>query len=212
MPLGDALVLIKDMLHALSSPDSPGFSRHAVNPTIKLLSAQRMNKNGKEASDEEVAARKFLGKTVFRMQCKPEMANQLGSMHGGCVATVVDNLTSVAVSGRAHAHSSKRVTLSADSLSSSPLSPTQVYLHLSDLEPTTPWAFLGVTQSLSVVYLAAAPVGHWVDIECNVISIGSRIVVVTCDMYLLESEEGGRIKKTASGTHTKVDNSFATRL
>lgn len=100
MPLGDALVLIKDMLHALSSPDSPGFSRHAVNPTIKLLSAQRINKDGKEAAEDEVAARKFLGKTVFRMQCKPEMANQLGSMHGGCVATVVDNLTSVAVSGR----------------------------------------------------------------------------------------------------------------
>lgn len=88
----------------------------------------------------------------------------------------------------------------------------QVYLHLADLEPTTPWAFLGVTQSLSVVYLAAVPVDSWVDIECNVISLGSRIVVVTCDMYLLESEDGGRIRKTASGTHTKVDNSFASRM
>lgn len=100
MPLGDAHVLIKDMLLALSLPDSPGFSRQAINSTCKMIEAKRINNEGKEASQQEVEKRKFLGKAVFRMQCQAQMANQLGSMHGGCVATIVDNLTSVAVSAR----------------------------------------------------------------------------------------------------------------
>ncbi|PWN23726.1 hypothetical protein BCV69DRAFT_279650 [Microstroma glucosiphilum] len=183
LPLEDAKVLANDLLSTLPSASYPGFSRHATSPTVKLISAERLDKNGKEASPEDVQKSKFHGRMVFRMKAEQYMMNEIGSMHGGCVATLVDNLTSVAI-----------------------------YLHIADTEPTTPWAFLGVTSSLSVVYLAAVPLDSWFEVECSVLSIGSRIAVITADFWLLEGPEGGRVKKTAVGTHTKVDNSFANKL
>lgn len=83
-----------------------------------------------------------------------------------------------------------------------------VYLHLPDLDPYTPFSFLGVSQSLSVVYLAAAPVDEWVEVDCSVVSMGARIVVLHADVWLVDGPEGERIKKTAAGTHTKVNNSL----
>lgn len=90
----------------------------------------------------------------------------------------------------------------------------QVYLHLPDLDPHTPWAFLGVTQSLSVVYLAAIPLDSWIEVECNIVSIGARIVVISADIWTLEETDeddgnGARAKRASSGTHVKVDNSLA---
>lgn len=92
----------------------------------------------------------------------------------------------------------------------------QVYLHLPDLQPTTPWSFLGVTQSLSVVYLSGAPLDEWIEIDCCVKSIGARVVVLEADMWLLEDEDGSgkgtRVRRTATGTHTKMDNSLASKM
>lgn len=90
---------------------------------------------------------------------------------------------------------------------------------------------LGVTQSLSLVYLAAVPADEWMEIECNVLSLGSRVAVMTVsaakvsrrdlgayftdandrfhrsqgDIWLLESEDGPRVKKATYATHTKLD-------
>lgn len=94
------------------------------------------------------------------------------------------------------------------------VSPTQVYLHLPDLEPTTPWSFLGVSQSISVVYLAAIPLDSWIEVECNIVSIGARIVVISADIWTLEATEeddgnGERVRRASSGTHVKVDNSLS---
>lgn len=102
MPLEDAKVLANDLLSTLPSASYPGFSRHATSPTVKLISAERLDKFGKEASPEDVQKSKFNGKMVFRMKAEQYMMNEIGSLHGGCVATLVDNLTSVAVSGKGH--------------------------------------------------------------------------------------------------------------
>lgn len=92
--------------------------------------------------------------------------------------------------------------------------PAQVYLHLPDLNPQTPWSFLGVSQSLSVVYLAAIPLDSWVEIQCDIVSIGARIVVISADIWTLSDTDeddgkGERVKKASTGTHVKVDNSLA---
>ncbi|CAO1618974.1 unnamed protein product [Parajaminaea phylloscopi] len=183
MSLQDARTRIDDMLEGLSSEKSPGFSRRAIDRSIKVVEAVRLNKDGQVADEEQVKKGKFFGKVRYRMLCTETMANMLDNMHGGCVATIVDNLTSLAI-----------------------------YLHIANTEAETPWAFLGVTQSLQVVYLAAVPVGEWVEIEVNVLSLGARVVAVGCDMYLLDGEDGERIKKTSNATHTKIDNSLSSKI
>lgn len=69
----------------MSSPDSPGFSRYALDPSIKLTHLSR-------ASDQKSA------KVVLKMQINEGMANQLGNLHGGAGATIVDCATSMVVS------------------------------------------------------------------------------------------------------------------
>lgn len=101
LPLSEASTLVTDMLSALASSESPGFSKYAISgSTLRLHSAQRINKQGNDASEEEVAKGKFNGRVVFRMKVEEGMLNQLGNMHGGANATIVDNLTSMAVSAR----------------------------------------------------------------------------------------------------------------
>lgn len=99
LPLEDANRLITDMLSALASDESPGFSKYAISAsTLRLHSSQRINKEGKVASEEEVNRGKFNARTAFRMKVDERMLNQLGNLHGGANATIVDNLTSMAVS------------------------------------------------------------------------------------------------------------------
>ncbi|CAO1621573.1 unnamed protein product [Jaminaea pallidilutea] len=179
MPLDSSIGMINDMLHACADPSSPGFSRHAVNTTAKLVKAQRIStaRSGDvEATKQEEEQKQFFGRATFRMQCQEGMANQLGNLHGGCAATMADLFTSLAI-----------------------------YLHVADSDPSTPWGMLGVTQSLSLVYLAAVPAEEWMEIECNVLSLGSRVAVMTGDIWLLESEDGPRVKKATYATHTKLD-------
>ena len=140
-PLPEATTIVTDMLGALSSPESPGFSRYSVSPTTRLVSAQRLDRHGKEATEEEVQKGSFNARVVFRLKAEEAMLNQVGSMvshpqavsssisvgqaeidptaltlgtdpisnhfvpfllelsqHGGCVATIIDVLTSLAVS------------------------------------------------------------------------------------------------------------------
>lgn len=110
MPLAEARRKIDDMLEALSSTNSPGFSCHAIDRSIRVISAERINQDGRFATDEEVSKWKFFGRVKFRMQCTENMANQMGNMHGGCVATIVDNLTSMAVNRRCHEKAERFVT------------------------------------------------------------------------------------------------------
>lgn len=55
------------------------------------------------------------------------------------------------------------------------------------------------------MYLAATPVGSWIELENSVQSIGKTLAVIQTDIYLIKGPDGGRIKKAVSGTHTKVD-------
>ncbi|CAO1629653.1 unnamed protein product [Sympodiomycopsis kandeliae] len=189
LPQDEAEKLVTDMLSALESTDSPGFSKFAISgSTIRLHAAERINKHGSKASEQEIEKGEFSGRVTIRMKVEEKMLNQLGNLHGGANATIVDNFTSMAL-----------------------------YMHLPDTEPTTPWAFLGVTQSLSVQYFVGIPLDSWIEIESNVVSIGKRIVVINADIWILSQTEkddgtGDRVQRASTGTQTKVDNSLASKM
>jgi len=79
-----------------------------------------------------------------------------------------------------------------------------MWLH-SPLDIGSSWQSTGVSQSLQVLYLAATPVGSWIEIENKVLSVGKTLAVIQTDIFTIKGPDGGRIKKTISGTHTKVD-------
>ncbi len=60
---------------------------------------------------------------ILRMRVTDKMDNTLGNMHGGCSATLVDNITSMVI-----------------------------WYHTSGVHGQ-PWSFLGVSQNISVLYL-----------------------------------------------------------
>ncbi|EPQ31943.1 uncharacterized protein PFL1_00142 [Pseudozyma flocculosa PF-1] len=135
-------------------------------------------------------------KTVVRMRVTDKMENSMGNMHGGCGATLVDNLSSMTL-----------------------------YLHTSGV-PGSPWSFLGVSQNINVFYLNACPIGSVVEIESYSAQVGKSIALLQTDIWIVKRTDGqpddgeGRLDgkgwtrtvKTVSGTHTKVDNSASFKL
>ncbi|KAK0552449.1 hypothetical protein OC845_001715 [Tilletia horrida] len=116
------------------------------------------------------------------MQATDKMANGLGNVHGGCVATIVDCITSACI-----------------------------YNHTTNQIPD-PWSMLGVSQSLSIVYLSPLPIEGWMDILITVASVGKSISVTQAEIWVKDGPGGKRIRKAALGTHTKVDNSSQARI
>jgi uncharacterized protein (TIGR00369 family) len=131
-----ARLQIEDMLSAMSDDESPGFSRFSLDQdSIALLECERDEKTKK-------------GRIVIEMKVTDGMTNQLGSMHGGCAATVLDNLTSMVI-----------------------------YLHTTG-QLGDAWSLLGVSQSIQIIYTAPAPAGEYVDIECSTLAIGKSVCVI----------------------------------
>ena len=79
-----------------------------------------------------------------------------------------------------------------------------MWLH-SPLEKGSSLSETGVTQNLQIIYLHSIPIGAWVEIENSVLSVGKNLAVIQTNIYLIDGPDGGRIKKAASGTVTKVD-------
>jgi uncharacterized protein (TIGR00369 family) len=132
----DARGQIEDMLQAMGEPESPGFSRYALDAkSIQLLQCERDDKTNK-------------GHIVVEMQVTEGMSNQLGNMHGGCAATILDNVTSMVL-----------------------------YLHTSGVFGES-WSMLGVSQSIQIIYTAPAPVGEYIDIECTTLAVGKSVAVI----------------------------------
>ncbi|UZJ54723.1 hypothetical protein CBS101457_004043 [Exobasidium rhododendri] len=160
-----ARVQIEDMLWAMGENESPGFSKFALDQeSMKLLECERDEKTRK-------------ARIVIEMVVTEGMANQLGSMHGGCAATILDNLTSMVL-----------------------------FLHTSG-QLGDPWSMLGVSQSIQIIYTAPAPVGEYIDIECSTLAIGKSVGVMQCEIWTKDGKGGKRLRRTATGTHTKIDNS-----
>jgi acyl-coenzyme A thioesterase 13 len=189
----DARHSIEEMLSALGESESPGFSKYALNAeSIQLLDCER-NETTKK------------GRIVVEMQVSEGMSNQLGNMHGGCAATILDNITSMVL-----------------------------YLHTTGVFGE-PWSMLGVSQSIQIIYTAPAPVGEYIDIECVSLAVGKSVAVIQvsseacrwwpckvltsvlflvlkCEMWTKDSKGGKRLKRTCTGTHTKIDNSGNSKL
>ena len=79
-------------------------------------------------------------------------------MHGGCAASICDNLTSMVL-----------------------------YLHTSGVYGE-PWSLLGVSQSIQMLYFAPCPVGSWIDIECQTLTVGKSVAVIQVSAAPLESK------------------------
>lgn len=101
---------------------------------------------------------------------------------GGAQATLIDNLTSQVI-----------------------------YLHTSGVLGE-PWSMLGVSQSMQILYTAPIPVESWCDFECTTLAIGKSVAVIQCDIWIKDGQGGKRVRRGASGTHTKVDNSAQARM
>lgn len=125
------------------------------------------------ATEQPVRARQ--GTMRFRLQVQPHMANPFGTMHGGCIASVIDLLSSFLLS------------------------------LFSPGEQGTSWFSTGVSQSLTVHYLAPNIVGTWIEVESRMLSLSRNLALVQTDVYQLDGRDGKRVRHTATSTHTKVD-------
>lgn len=200
--------------------ESPGYSSSAVDSTVTIISIERtgLDENGElvseaaDVDDSQETVRltmKTAGKAtaptpvrndiharlVLRMRVPERLNNNLGNMHGGCGATLVDCVTSMAI-----------------------------YYHTSGVAGS-PWSFLGVSQNINVFYLNACPVNSVIEMEVYTASVGKTIALIAADFWLVERADGQeddgegpvhagkwkRIKKTISGTHTKVSRPFSLR-
>lgn len=197
-----------------------GYSCSAVDSTVTIIWAERegLDEAGKlvreaaEVDDTQekaqltmktsgsatapTAIRKDVhARLILRMRVTDKMDNTLGNMHGGCAATLVDNITSMTV-----------------------------FYHTSGIYGE-PWSFLGVSQNIGVLYLNACPLGSVLEMEVYSAQVGKNIALLTADFWIVEREdqtddgEGPvhtgkwkRTKRTITGTHTKVDNSAKVKL
>ncbi|WFD17961.1 hypothetical protein MCAP1_000172 [Malassezia caprae] len=126
-------------------------------------------------ADTEQPARARQSTMRFRLQVQSHMANPFGTMHGGCIASVIDLLSSFVLS---------------------------LY---SPGEQGSSWFLTGVSQSLTVHYLAPTQIGTWIEVDAQALSVSRNVALVQTDVYELTSRDGERVRKTATSTHTKVD-------
>ncbi|WFD42684.1 hypothetical protein MPSI1_001332 [Malassezia psittaci] len=137
-----------------------------------------VNGSGERAANEHPNRAKN-SEMRFRMQVQPNMTNVFGTMHGGCLATVIDSLSSFVI-----------------------------FLHSSG-QQGQPWLTLGVSQTLTVNYLAPTRVGTWIELVVKSMSIGKSVALLDTEVYELEGGKDSKRKiRTASSTHTKVDVSM----
>ncbi|KAE8222066.1 hypothetical protein CF319_g4669 [Tilletia indica] len=171
LSLEDARVAIEEFIHNLSNGDrESSFSAAALDSaSLRLIDLTR-SEDGRYSS------------IVCEMQATDKMANGLGNVHGGCVATIVDCITSACL-----------------------------YCHTSNEIPD-PWSMLGVSQSLSIVYLSPLPIEQYMDIIITVGNVGRSISVTQAEIWVKDGKGGKRLRKAALGTHTKVDNSSQAKL
>jgi acyl-CoA thioesterase FadM len=87
------------------------------------------------------------------------------------------------------------------------LNSLSIYLHTSGTLGES-WSTMGTTQSLNVQYLAAVPLGSWIDVETRVLSVGKNVALLACDIW--EKDGPGKDAKrtilACTAAHTKIDN------
>ena len=111
----------------------------------------------------------------FRLRVKENMTNSFGTVHGGCLATVIDTLSSF-------------------------LMP----LHSSGVMGQ-PWLTFGVSQTLTVNYLAPTRVNKWIEVVVTSLSVGKNVALLDTRVYELAGDEHSERKVlTATSTHNKV--------
>lgn len=112
----------------------------------------------------------------YRMQVQPHMTNMFGTVHGGCLATIIDTLSTNVIA-----------------------------LHSSG-DADQPWLTYGVSQTLTVHYLRPTRVGTWIELAVRAMSIGKTLAQLETSVYELEGDKNSaRRHRTAFSTHAKVD-------
>lgn len=161
-----------------SVTNTHGWTYFALHGTdCKLVYAARdgvVAGSGKRAETER-PSRAYQTEMRFRMRVKEEMTNSFGTVHGGCLATVIDTLSSF-------------------------LMP----LHSSG-EMGQPWLTFGVSQTLTVNYLAPTRVNKWIEVAVKSLSVGKNVALLDTQVYELAGDEHSERKVlTATSTHNKV--------
>ena len=128
-----------------------------------------------QRSSTERPMRAEASKICLRMKVNGQLGNQFGTMHGGCLATIVDTCSSF-------------LTL----------------LHSSGVAGE-PWSMMGVTQALIVQYLKPTRVGKWIEVETTMRSISKTLCLLHVNIYELDGRDGQRTAHTVTGSHNKMD-------
>ena len=130
------------------------------------------------------------GRIVFQLTVSENECNQLDGMHGGCIATLIDYCTSMAILTKQSECGNSSSSMLFGSL-----------LKLTHLEIGKAFSYGGVTTDLSVSYTSAAPRGSLLEITCTVEKIGKNLCYTSCRIRNLSADS----QLVAFGSHTKVD-------
>lgn len=157
-----------------------GFATEAMEQA-KVVDAKLRSKHEKDPSVPSATV-------IFEITCADNVLNPMGSMHGGCVATLYDNLStySVAVLDKYW----------------DDFNPTKEKIEdyalkfISKVQPD-----MGVSRQLQVIYLRALVPGQKVYMEVNLVSSSKRFATYTARMY----DDQGRVYSTM--THDKAKTS-----
>lgn len=129
-------------------------------------------------------------RVTYEITCAPNVLNPMGSMHGGCVASLYDNFSTYAVGARdkywadydPKSHATEQEALQAYA----PVFMQKVYPDLA------------VTRMLQVIYHRAVTPGRKVFLEVHLLSDSKKFATYTAKMY----DERGSVYSFM--THDKV--------
>ena len=133
-----------------------------------------------------------------RLHLSDHAANPFGIVHGGCIATLIDTISSLVVRFCGELDAGYTLTL-------------QLFMH-SPGSPADVWGTAGVSTSLSVQYLRPTPVAGWLELETEALIVGKSTCSLLSHLYLLDGRDGKRVHRTATGIHNKVRGTGVRRV
>ncbi|KAF5094988.1 hypothetical protein D0Z00_003317 [Geotrichum galactomycetum] len=177
--LGDRIKLFLQMTQFFhdTNKDNTGFALDAMEQ-VKVVGARLRSKDEKDPSVPSATV-------IFEITCANNVLNPMGSMHGGCVATLYDNLSTYSVSVLQQYW--EEFDPEKENLE------TYALKFINKVQPD-----MGVSRQLQVIYLRALVPGQKVFLEVNLVSSSKRYATYTARMY----DGQGRVYSTM--THDKA--------
>lgn len=170
-----------------SNKSNSGFALDAMEQA-KVVSARLRSKDEKDPSVPSATV-------IFEITCANNVLNPMGSMHGGCVATLYDNLSTYSVA-----------VLEKYWDEFDPAKENLENYSVKFINKVQP--DMGVSRQLQVIYLRALVPGQKVFMEVNLVSSSKRFATYTARMY----DEQGRVYSTMTHDKAKTEPGRVSKL